>query len=56
MGGAAAAEKAAVKPAVIKPIAKEMRDAENQEVEEKRRQDLAMKSATTTAKYVGRWS
>ncbi len=43
-------------PAANKPIAKEMRDAEKQEVEEKRRQKLAMASATATAKSAGLWS
>ncbi len=56
MGGAAAAEKVATKLATNKPIAKEMRDAEKQEVEEKRRQKLAMASATDTAKSAGLWS
>ena len=56
MGGAAAAEKAVAKPSANKPIAKEMRDAEKQEVEEKRRQNLAIKSATATAKSAERWS
>ncbi len=56
MGGAAAAEKAAANPTPNKPITKEMRDAEKQEVKEKRRQNLALASATTTAKSAGRWS
>ncbi len=56
MGGAAAAEKAAAKPFANKPIAKEMRDAEKQEVEEKRSQNLVMAYATATAKFAGRWS
>ncbi len=56
MGGAAAAEKAVAKPAANKPIAKEMRDAEKQEGEEKKRQNLAMEFATATAKSSGRWS
>ncbi len=56
MGGAAAAEKAAAKPTANKPTATEMRDAEKQGVEEKRRQNLAMASATATAKSAGRWS
>ncbi len=50
------AEKAVAKLAANKPIAKEVRDAETQEVEEKMRQNLAMTYAIATTKSAGRWS